>query len=66
MKFKDGRKVRIHEFKVKDDIAIIKSTMFGDLIGEVKERPACKISYLRIAKYKFSPKVKIFCFFSWL
>ena len=37
MKFKYGRKLRIQECKVKDDTAIIKLTMFGDLIDEVKK-----------------------------
>ena len=61
VKFKDGRKVR--ECKVKDDTAIIKSTnqkMFGDIIGEVKEKPAYKISYLRVAKCDYEVYLKTF------
>ena len=36
VKFKDGRKIRIQDCKVKDDTAIIKLIMFGDIIKEVK------------------------------
>ena len=60
MKLRDGRKIRIHEFKVKGDTAIIKLTMFGDLIGEVKEKPAYKISYLRVAKCDYEVYLKTF------
>ena len=36
VKFKDSSKIKIRECKVKDDTAIIKLTIFGDLINDVK------------------------------
>ena len=58
VKFKDGREIRIQECKVKDDTAIIKLTIFGDLIDEVNENSSCKISYLRVAKYDYERYLK--------
>ena len=51
--FKDGREIRIQECKVKDDTAIIKLTIIGDLIDEVNENSFYKVSYLRAAKYDY-------------
>ena len=58
VKFKDGRKIRIQECKVKDDTAIIKLTIFGDLIDEVNENSSYKILHLRVAKYDYEQYLK--------
>ena len=58
VKFKDGRDIRIQECKVKDDTAIIKLTIFGDLIDEVNENFSYKISCLRVAKYEYKRYLK--------
>ena len=47
VKFDDGR---IQEYKVKDDTAIIKLTLFDDHIDEVNENSSYTISYLGVAK----------------
>ena len=53
VKIKDGREIRIQECKVKDNTAIIKLTIFGDLTDEVNENSFYKISHLRVAKYDY-------------
>ena len=50
VKFDDGR---IQEYKVKDDTAIIKLTLFDDHIDEVNENSSYTISYLGVAKYEY-------------
>ena len=53
VKIKDGREIRMQECKVKDNTAIIKLTIFGDLTDEVNENSFYKISHLRVAKYDY-------------
>ena len=55
VKFDDGR---IQEYKVKDDTAIIKLTLFDDHIDEVNENSSYTISYLGVAKYEYERYLK--------
>ena len=58
VKFKDGREIRIQECKVEDDTGIIKLTLFGNLIDEIKENSSYKISHLQVAKYDYGRYLK--------
>ena len=58
LKFKDARKIRIREYKIKDYTTIMKLAIFGDLIDKVTEKAAHKILYLKVVKYDFRRYLK--------
>ena len=50
LKLKNGKMLRIAEAKLKDQTGLTKFTLFGDLIGKVKEDTGYSMKYLRVEK----------------
>ena len=51
LKLKNGKMLRIVKVKIKDQTALMKFTLFGDLIDKVKEYTGYSMTYQRADKY---------------